>query len=122
MTAALTLIEVTLVVAVLMALIGTLFIGAASYSEGSSRARCLLNLSNVQKAVRSYQNFYDLAPGSALASTAIIGTGKLIETAPACGSGGTYTYGTTIPATGTAYMSCSLAATRSHVAANLAGW
>ena len=120
--AGLTLIEVTLVIAVLLGLISVLFIGVSAYREGSNRAKCILNISNVQKAVRSYQNLYELSPGGALASTAIIGTGRMLETAPSCGSGGSYTYGAAVPAVGTAYASCSLAGTLNHVPTSLTGW
>ncbi len=120
--AGLTLIEVTLVIAVLLGLISVLFIGVSAYREGSNRAKCILNISNVQKAVRSYQNLYELSVGSSLASTAIIGTGKMLETSPSCGSGGSYTLGTTVPAVGSAYASCSLAGTLNHVPTSLTGW
>ena len=126
--AGLTLIEVTLVIAVLLGLISVLFIGVSAYKEGSNRAKCILNISNVQKAVRSYQNLYELSPpvgetaGSALASTLIIGTGKMLETSPSCSSGGSYTYGSTVPAVGTAYLSCSLASSDQHVPSSLTGW
>jgi hypothetical protein len=48
--AGLTLIEVTLVIAVLLGLISVLFIGVSAYKEGSNRSKCILNISNVQKA------------------------------------------------------------------------
>lgn len=120
--AALTLIEVTLVIAVLLGLISVLFIGVGAYREGSNRAGCILNISNVQKAVRSYQNLYELSVGGTLASTTIIGTGRMLETSPTCRSGGTYTYSATVPAVGTAYATCSLAASRTHQPANVSGW
>ena len=121
-TLGLTLIEVTLVIAVLLGLISVLFIGVGAYREGSNRAGCILNISNVQKAVRSYQNLYELSAGGSLASTLIIGTGRMLETAPTCRSGGTYTYGTTVPAVGVAYATCSLGASQTHVPASLTGW
>jgi len=99
-----------------------LFIGVGAYREGSNRAGCILNISNVQKAVRSYQNLYELSVGGTLASSTIIGTGRMLETSPTCRSGGTYTYGTTVPSVGTAYATCSLGATRTHVPANVSGW
>jgi type II secretory pathway pseudopilin PulG len=121
--AGLTLIEVTLVIAVLLGLISVLFIGVSAYREGSNRAKCILNISNVQKAVRSYQNLYELTPTtSSLASTDIIGTGRMLETSPSCGSGGSYTFGSVVPAVGTAYASCSLAGTLNHVPTSLTGW
>ncbi|MDF1740145.1 MAG: type II secretion system protein [Verrucomicrobiales bacterium] len=122
--AGLTLIEVTLVIAVLLGLISVLFIGVSAYKEGSNRAKCILNISNVQKAVRSYQNLYELSVASTLAKATIIGSGKMLETDPTCASGGTYTYGTAVPAIGTAYLTCSLAGTDNsqHNPTSLTGW
>lgn len=120
--AGLTLIEVTLVIAVLLGLISVLFIGVAAYKKGSDRAKCILNISTVQKAVRSYQNLYELAIGDTLASTDIAGAGKMIESTPACPSSGTYTFGTAVPAAGAAYLTCSLATSDDHVPSTTAGW
>ena len=121
--AGLTLIEVTLVIAVLLGLISVLFIGVAAYKKGSDRAKCILNISTVQKATRSYQNLYDMDVGDALASTDISGAGKMIETTPDCPDpNGAYTFGTTVPAAGVAYVDCSLAGTEEHVPASVAGW
>ena len=123
--AGLTLIEVTLVIAVLLGLISVLFIGVSAYKEGSNRAKCILNISNVQKAVRSHQNLYELAPGGALVKATIIGTGKMLESDPACSStGGAYTYLEVVPAVGTAYVTCALAGTDSkqHNPASVTGW
>ncbi len=122
--AGLTLIEVTLVIAVLLGLISVLFIGVAAYKKGSDRAKCILNIATVQKAVRSYQNLYELSIGQALASTDISGPGKMIETTPACPAAGTYTFGTTVPAASTAYLTCSLSAVADggHAPASIAGW
>ncbi len=66
-SAGMTLIEVTLVIAVLLGLISVLFIGVKAYKRGSDRAKCILNVSTLQKAVRSYQNLYELEEGDALA-------------------------------------------------------
>ncbi len=120
--AGLTLIEVTLVIAVLLGLISVLFIGVTAYKQGSNRAKCILNIATVQKAVRSYQNLYELNPGGALVVGTITGTGKMIETQPTCPSAGTYTFGTTVPAAGVAYLTCSLATSDQHVPATVAGW
>jgi len=117
--AGLTLIEVTLVIAVLLGLISVLFIGVSAYKEGSNRAKCILNISNVQKAVRSYQNLYEKSVGDGLVKATIAGTGKMLETEPTCPSAGTYTWGTTIPVVGSAYLGCSLT---DHVPASLTGW
>lgn len=120
--AGLTLIEVTLVIAVLLGLISVLFIGVAAYKKGSDRAKCVLNISTVQKAARSYQNLYELKMGDDLAVTDIAGAGKMIESTPECPSEGDYTFGTTVPAAGSAYLACSLAGSDEHVPASTAGW
>jgi competence protein ComGC len=120
--AALTLIEVTLVIAVLLGLISVLFIGVSAYREGSNRAGCILNISNVQKAVRSYQNLYELSVDDALVSSTLIGNGKMLQTAPSCRSGGAYTYRTTVPPVGTAYVTCSRGTSHNHRPASVAGW
>ena len=52
--AGMTLIEITLVIAVLLGLISVLFIGVAAYKKGSDRAKCILNIATVQKAVRCF--------------------------------------------------------------------
>ncbi len=126
--AGLTLIEVTLVIAVLLGLISVLFIGVSAYREGSNRARCILNITNVQKAARSYQNLFELAgpvgeeAGDPLASTLIMGEGRMIDTPPTCPSGGTYTFATTVPRIGDTYATCSLAESQDHEPANTDGW
>jgi type II secretory pathway pseudopilin PulG len=121
--AGLTLIEVTLVIAVLLGLISVLFIGVSAYKEGSNRSKCILNISNVQKAVRSYQNLYEVNSGAALAMATIAGTGKLLETVPTCPTAtGAYTLAATIPAVGTAALTCSLATSHQHAPTSVAGW
>ena len=120
--AGLTLIEVTLVIAVLLGLISVLFIGVAAYKKGSDRAKCVLNISTVQKAARSYQNLYELKMGDDLAVTDIAGSGKMIESTPVCPSEGTYTFGTTVPAAGSTYLTCSLSASQGHQPSSSAGW
>lgn len=122
--AGLTLIEITLVIAVLLGLISVLFIGVSAYKEGSNRSKCILNISNVQKAVRSYQNLYEKNEGDALAMSTIAGTGKLLETVPTCPSSGTYDPLGQIPQVGTAYLSCSLSAVADgdHKPTTTTGW
>ena len=122
--AGLTLIEVTLVIAVLLGLISVLFIGVAAYKKGSDRAKCILNISTVQKACRSYANMYEKNIADTLAADGadFVGAGLFIESAPACPAGGAYTYGTAVPASGTALMTCSLATSDTHVPSSTAGW
>ncbi len=125
--AGLTLIEVTLVIAVLLGLISVLFIGVSAYKEGSNRAKCILNITNVQKAVRSYQNMYEKKVTDTLAfetGNSVFGEGKLIEELPVCPSGGDYTGAGSIPAIGTAYLTCDYQTGEetAHVPASTDGW
>ncbi|MCB1234528.1 MAG: type II secretion system protein [Verrucomicrobiae bacterium] len=127
--AGLTLIEVTLVIAVLLGLISVLFIGVAAYKQGSDRAKCILNIATVQKAARSYQNLYDLrydeagTNTDALAIGDIAGSGKMIETTPDCPDpAGDYDFETEVPAPGTAFATCTLETDKDHVPANTDGW
>ena len=58
-----TLIEITVVILVLLTLIAVLFIGANIYKKGADRAACILNIRNIQQAVRADQNLYNKREG-----------------------------------------------------------
>jgi prepilin-type N-terminal cleavage/methylation domain-containing protein len=117
-----TLIELSVVIAVLLLLVGVLFIGITAWKSGANTAACVVNLSSIQKAARGYANMNGLGTGSAeLVGT--LTTAGFWATAPGCPAGGTYTFGTTTPAQGTAYATCSLSASgHAPSAANLANW
>ena len=99
-----TLLELTVVILVLMSLITILFMGATAWKKGSDRAANLMNIRNVQQAVRGNANVKAMNIGDALASTDIVGSGKYINTVTAPNSNITYAYGTTVPAIGTLYL------------------
>src|ERR1700737_2402077 len=103
-----TLIELAVVIAVLLLLVGVLFIGITAWKSGANQAACVVNLSSIQKAVRGYQNMNQLATGAAL-TVATMKTAVYCTTPPACPAAGTYTTAATVPAQGTAYMTCSIA-------------
>lgn len=67
-----TLIELTVVILVLLSLISILFIGARAYKRGSDRAGCVLNIRNVQQAVRSHQNMYNKQPAGSAAPDSFV--------------------------------------------------
>ncbi|MEM9236349.1 MAG: hypothetical protein AAGB14_06175 [Verrucomicrobiota bacterium] len=118
-----TLLELTVVILVLLALITTLFAGARAWVRGSDRTSCIMNIRKVQQAVRSYQNLNGLADGASLdVNGTLTGSGNFIETATVCPAGGTYTYATTIPPLGTLVMTCSLETSEDHVPTSYAGW
>ena len=64
-----TLIEISLVIALLLGLIAVVFMGLGTYRQGADKAKCKMQLSAVQKAVRSGANMQNLAIGAPLAST-----------------------------------------------------
>ena len=105
-SAGFTLIEISLVIALLLGLITVVFMGLGSYRKGADKAKCKMQLAAVQKAVRSQVNMQNLVIGSALPTTTVFGTGKIMETTPVCPSGGTYTFTGTVPALGTPYGNC----------------
>ena len=51
-----TLIELSVVIAVLLLLVGVLFIGITAWKNGANTAACVVNLSSIQKAARGYAN------------------------------------------------------------------
>jgi type II secretory pathway pseudopilin PulG len=121
-----TLLEMTTVILVLMMLITLLFFGARTWKRGSDRALCIIQIQNVQRAVRSYSNLYGFSPGSNAPNlqSQIIGLGRFIETTPVCPSGEDYTFGVsyganTIPPMGSLYMECPLAGSAQHVPNNV---
>ncbi len=124
-TLGLTLIEVTLVIAVLLGLISVLFIGVSAYKRGSDRAKCLMNASMVQKAVRSYSNLFELNAGAPLVhSSTIVGPGGMFDADPLCPEYGAYVWETTVPALGSPYIDCSDPNNSGvyHYPQNTSGW
>ena len=97
--------------------------GVQSWLKMGQRTNCVSYISAVQTSMRSYQNAQQLDIGNALTSTSFIGSGLLLETG-SCPSGGTYTYATTVPAIGTAYVTCSQSSATfmPHVPKVTTGW
>jgi len=60
----LTLLELTVVIAVLLSMTSLLYVGARAWKEGSDRATCIVTIRNAQMAVRSYQNVFGFEPGT----------------------------------------------------------
>ncbi len=58
-----TLIELSVVIAVLLLLVGVLFIGITAWKNGANKAACVVNLSSIQKAARGYANMNGLNIG-----------------------------------------------------------
>ncbi len=123
--AGMTLIELTLVIAVLLGLITALFVGVGAYKNGSDRAQCLVNASSVQKAVRSYQNLYQLNSGDALNHTGtLVAANGMFVVEPVCPKYGVYVWETTVPANGVPYIDCNDPNNSAtfHYPQKLSGW
>jgi type II secretory pathway pseudopilin PulG len=127
--AGMTLLELTVVILVLLSLISILFIGARAWKKGSDRAGCLMNIRNMQQAMRGDQNMRNSAPGGAgLLDTNIIGANAYITNAPVCPTDKTTTYtllgNGNYPALGTLYATCKSAEAATHVyaATETADW
>lgn len=112
-----TLIEISLVIALLLGLIAVVFLGLGSYREGANQATCRMQLASVQKAVRSYANMQGLQIGDALTSATAFAAGGAMTTAPTCPSNGTYAWLAVVPAVGTPYGDCNYAGPPDHVLA-----
>ena len=111
-----TLLELTIVILVLLTLIGVLFFGAKAYKQGADRSACILNIRNVQQAMRAYCNMNQKNVGDDLASTDFIGADLFLEQEPECPGGGTYALDNTdvVPEPGVVYMTCDFDDGPSH--------
>src|SRR5580692_3366076 len=115
-----TLIELSVVIAVLLLLVGVLFVGITAWKSGANTAACIINLSSIQKAARGYANMNQLAVGACLPIATLTSAG-FWGTVPVCPAAGTYNPMTTVPSQGVAYMTCTITG---HVPSptNLANW
>lgn len=119
----LTLLELTVVILVLLALIAVLFIGGRAWKRGSDRAGCIMNIRNVQQAMRSHQNLNGVPDGAPIDIVAdLVGGDNFIRTEPVCPGTGTYSMASTIPDLGTLAIECSLSTSREHIPSFYAGW
>lgn len=117
------LLELTVVIAVIIALIGIILVGSSAWKRGADRSACIINIRHTQNAVRAHQNLRALADGMAIdISAEIIGPGKLIESEPECPGGGVYTRIDHIPFQGELVMTCNLSSSDLHVPNGYADW
>jgi prepilin-type N-terminal cleavage/methylation domain-containing protein len=120
-----TLIELSVVIAVLLLLVGVLFIGITAWKNGANKAACLVNVSSIQKAVRGYENMNGLLPGQPCVAANIVGAGLFFAAMPKCPTTAVaYVAGTVVPADGIAWTNCVTAGPPTHVltAAQTANW
>ena len=101
-----TFLELTVVIVVLLSLLTIFFIGARAWKKGSDRSVNILNLYNVQHAVRGHANIHVLAIGAPLAPSAIIGPDKYLTSVTSPNLDITYLgkFDSVIPPVGTLYL------------------
>lgn len=118
----LTLIEITLVIAVLLTLISVLYLGVNQFKKGSNRALCIQNLVKIQQATRAYCNMNDLDPGDSVSNLddKVVNNPGFFPKTPTCPGGGTYSYKAgAVPAVGTSFATCSLV---DHIPSKTESW
>ncbi|MDX1679218.1 MAG: prepilin-type N-terminal cleavage/methylation domain-containing protein [Akkermansiaceae bacterium] len=101
-----TLLELTVVILVLLALIAILFVGARAWKRGADRSANILNIRNIQQAVRGHANMFNLDFGDTLASTEIVssdGSTGYMKEPEAPGTLSAYTYTGDVPVIGSLY-------------------
>lgn len=119
---AFTLVEITLVVSILVALSSLAFVGVTSYREGANRAVCIHQVANMQKVMRAYCNLEQLAPGQEMTDLVdrLQKETQVYRELPHCPSGGEYHFHKEgVPEIGSLLMSCSLDA---HQPRETVGW
>ena len=134
-----TLVELSVVITILLALTSIIFIGARAWRRGGDRANCVLALRSVQVATRSYQNLYGYSYGgqsnaencSQDIAEHLLARGYIannsyrqIHGVMPCPAGGSYTCAApdVFPQAGQLYMECSLGGSDEHVPTSHADW
>ena len=127
-----TLVELSVVIAVILLLVGVLFMGVTAWKNSANRAACFINLASLQKAVRSYQNSISdnatLTAAGYTMATVTTAPYNYLQTAPTCPlTGGAYVVNVTagtFPAVGTAAFTCpnAAAAAGGHTPGNTSNW
>ena len=115
-----TLIELSVVIAVILLLAGVLFIGVQAWRDGANKAASIVNMSSIQKAVRGEQNLNQMNFGDPLDSAKLV-TDNYFSVLPLDPANGNvaYAYLAAIPAQGTPYAT---SAKITLTAAQTANW
>lgn len=111
-TAGMTLLELTVVILVLLSLITILFVGARAWKKGSDRSANIMNLRNVQQAVRGHQNMRGLNEGDPVTEATIFGAagdgvGGYLKAPNPPTTSISYSYLGEVPAIGTLYTTAT---------------
>lgn len=129
--AGMTLVELSVTIVIVIALIILVFVGASAWKKGSDRAACVMNIYKVQQGVRSYAAARAYYPGQDISNRLnsdslyeeIVGPDKYVENVPVCPDQGAYaTAGNKIPRVGELFLTCSLASDDSHMPDSYTSW
>ena len=115
-----TLIELSVVIAIILVLASVLFIGVTAWRKQANQAAALVAMTSIQKAVRGEQNFNNLNVGAALVHTQLVTDGYFgaLPLDPTNGNAA-FGYTDTVPTTGTPYTTST---TFTPSAAQTANW
>lgn len=123
--------ELAVMIAVLVLLVSVLFVAATAWQRGTDRARCILNIRQMQMSVRAYSRAHELEPGTDLSAkdppltllAELVGPGDFVPELPRCPGGGMYFFGgDVIPESGQLYMTCSLGTSEGHQPDSSVSW
>lgn len=125
------LVELAVVILVLLILVSVLLLGAHGWKQGVDRARCIVNIRQMQMSVRALAAANEYPPGADLGAATppvnvlaeLIGPGHYVPELPTCPGPGIYFFGgDVIPVQGQLYMSCSLASSHGHEPKDFSDW
>jgi type II secretory pathway pseudopilin PulG len=117
-----TLVELSVVIAVILLLVGVLFIGVTAWQNGANNAACLVNQATLQKAARGYANVNQVQALGAVPHANLV-TAGFFTVLPTCPVGNTpYNYADINTAEGVEYAVCAAPAPGPHVPASTANW
>ena len=102
-----TIIELTVIIAVILLLVSTLVLGGKYYMNSSHRSACITNINGIHKAIRSAQNIEHLPTGASITMGDIVGAGKALPKMPQCPqSSGSYILADKVAPVGTVMVFC----------------
>jgi hypothetical protein len=116
--------EAVLVLALVIAITGGLFIGSRHWKRSSDRSQCIANIQTIQLELRAWQNANDLPPGHPLPHPYDEGAPKMLRSdfLPQCPTGASYRLTTHIPAYGEIFATCPATEALKHVPTDTEGW
>ncbi|MBW0000338.1 MAG: type II secretion system protein [Verrucomicrobia bacterium] len=118
-----TLIELSVVIAVILLLVGVLFVGISGWKNAANQSACILNISTIQKAMRSWSAANSVSPpttGTAGSVTiADLANAGYFSPSLTCPAGGTYSDKGGVTPVGIIFATCS----KGHApAGDLSSW